>query len=112
MPTEEKEHLEPGYSLLLPSMPSCSTCLTRSEPPTKAIAHTSRSWRRCDIIVGDALRRAGVSVPSTSNMQMVVGSLRSAKGLTPAGNLSADMSVLKMEMKNEEKEKRWDGNVG
>jgi hypothetical protein len=36
-------------------------------------------------MVGDALRRAGVRVPSTSNMQMVLGMGRSEMGLTPAG---------------------------
>ena len=61
-------------------VPSCSCCLTRSEPPTKPIAHL---WRRADriwSISGETSWRAGVRVPSTSNRHIVAFMGRPCRG--------------------------------
>lgn len=44
-------------------------------------------------MVLDPCSRAGVRVPSTSNMQMTFGCFRSANGLMPSGNTFAGVVV-------------------
>ena len=71
--------------------PSCSFCLTRSEPPTTPIAIFSRSAARKATVSGETTFRGSVSVPSTSKS----ASTRAFFGIfeTARANLGTWLSV-------------------
>lgn len=56
-------------SLCCPWTASCSVILGRSDPPTKPMTAFCLTCLSTSSISGDAVRRAGVSVPSTSVRQ-------------------------------------------
>lgn len=79
--------------LFSPMISSCHSILGKLLPPTNAVAVYSLSRLSDASISGEPCSRAGVRVPSTSNMQMAFGCLRSANGLMPAGKTLAGVVV-------------------
>lgn len=75
---------------------SCHSIFLKSLPPTNAVAVYSLNFFKEASISLDPCSRAGVRVPSTSNIQMTFGCFRSANGLIPFGNTFAGVVVAMM----------------